>query len=213
VYVKEGRLEDAVQALNLASEHSPPASPWSVAWFTGLVNKQNGNLDDAIDNFRSILAMKDTEECRKREFHFTQDYNLQAELGQTLFERAKQERGPERAEQRQALLREAVQCFDDVLALDSENLSAHYNLALIYAQLGDQAKAEKHHEQHVKYKPDDNARDHAVSVARMNNPAANHAAEAIVIFDMQRPGTYGMSSTALAAFAEDVDSAKDTRHD
>jgi tetratricopeptide (TPR) repeat protein len=213
VYVKEGRLEDAVQALNLASEHSPPASPWSVAWFTGLVNKQNGNLDDAIDNFRSILAMKDTEECRKREFDFTQDYNLQAELGQTLFERAKQERGPERAEQRQALLCEAVQCFDDVLALDSENLSAHYNLALIYAQLGDQAKAEKHHEQHVKYKPDDNARDHAVSVARMNNPAANHAAEAIVIFDMQRPGTYGMSSTALAAFAEDVDSAKDARHD
>ena len=31
----------------------PPAPAWSVLWFTGLVNKQNGNFDEAIaDNFK-----------------------------------------------------------------------------------------------------------------------------------------------------------------
>jgi tetratricopeptide (TPR) repeat protein len=199
VYVKEGRLEDAVQALKLAADHTPPAPPWSVAWFTGLVNKQNGNLDEAIANFRSVLAMKDTEECRKREFDFTLDYNLLAELGQTLFERAKQERGPGRAKEREALLREAIEYFDQVLALDAENLTAHYNMQLIYAQLGDEAKAEEHHQLHLKYKPDDNARDHAIAVARMNNPAANHAAEAIVIYDLQRPGAHELPSTTVAS--------------
>ena len=188
VYIKEGRLEDAVQALRIAANHTPPAPPWSVAWFTGLVNKQNGHLDEAITNFRGILAMQDTEECRKREFDFTLDYNLQAELGQTLFERAKQERGPEHAAQREAFMNQAIACFDTVLALDVENLTAHYNLALIYAQLGDDQKAAEHRALYERFRPDDNARDRAVAIHRRNNPAADHAAQAIVIYPLQRPG-------------------------
>ena len=43
-----------------------------------------------------------------------------------------------------------------------------------------------HLEQYQKYKPDDNARGQAVAAARMSDPAANHAAEAIVIYDLNR---------------------------
>lgn len=190
VYIKEGRLDDAVAALNKAATHDPPAPPWSVAWFTGLVNKQNGHLDEAIRNFMSIIEMKDTEICRAREFDFSQDYTLLNELGQTLFERAKQERGENGRAERERLLREAASWFEKTLDLDSEDLAAHYNLALIYAQLGDGDGARRHQELHKKYKPDDNATDRAIALARLKDPAANHAAEAIVIYDAQRPGAY-----------------------
>ncbi|MEM7234174.1 MAG: multiheme c-type cytochrome, partial [Planctomycetota bacterium] len=78
VYVKEGRLEEAVEALKMASANDPPAPPWSVAWFTGLVNKQNGNLDDAITSFLS-LAKTEFPDARRRGFDFSRDYRLLVE--------------------------------------------------------------------------------------------------------------------------------------
>ncbi len=195
VYFKEGRLDDAVLALHRAGAHDPQAPPWTVAWFSGLVNKQNGFLDEAIEDFRSIVAM-DTAETRQREFDFSRDYRVLNELGQTLFERAKQERGDARRARREALLSQALGWFDKTLAIDPENLTAHYNLGLIYAQLGDREKADEHRALHAKYKPDDNARDQAVAAARLKYPAANHAAEAVVIYDLQREGAYQLSGYA-----------------
>jgi tetratricopeptide (TPR) repeat protein len=58
VYFKEGRLEDAVAALQRANDtnkFNPPGPRWTIAWLNGLVNKQNGYLDKAIAEFRSIL--------------------------------------------------------------------------------------------------------------------------------------------------------------
>jgi hypothetical protein len=40
---------------------------------------------------------------------------------------------------------------------------------------------------------DDNARDRAVAAARRANPAADHAAESVVIYDLQRSGAYGLT--------------------
>jgi tetratricopeptide (TPR) repeat protein len=185
VYVKEGTLQAAADALAAAAQMDPPAAAWSVAWFTGIVNKQNGFLDEAIANYRSIVEM-DTDETRRRGFDFSRDYRLLNELGQTIFERAKQERGDARHDRRREMLAEAIGWFDRVLVLDPENVSAHYNLALIHGQMGDDEKATRHRELHARYKPDDNARDRAVAAARMRYPAANHAAEAVVIYDLQR---------------------------
>ena len=189
VYFKEGRLDDAVAALQRASGFDPPAPAWSVAWFTGLVNKQNGYLDEAIANFKGLVDM-DTAETRRRGFDFSRDYRLLNELGQTIFERAKQERGPQAGTRRRRLLEEAVAIFVDVLRLDQENVTAHYNLALLYGQLSDEEKAARHRALHARYKPDDNARDRAVAAARIKYPAADHAADAVVIYDLARPGAY-----------------------
>lgn len=185
VYIKEGRLEEAVAALQAAAAFDPPAPPWSVSWFTGQVNKQNGYLDEAIENFETVVNM-DSEETRRREFDFSQDYILLNQLAQTYFERSKLERGEARLPERRRLQEVAISWFDRVLLLDPENMTAHYNLSLIYAQLGDSLKAEHHRQLHAKYKPDDNARDRAIVAARRNSPAADHAAEAIVIYDLQR---------------------------
>ena len=84
------------------------------------------------------------------------------------------------------MLEQAVQQFNKTLTLDSENVTAHYNLQIAYSQLGDAENAAKHQRLHARYKPDDNAGDRAVAIARKRYPAANHAAEALVIYDLQR---------------------------
>ncbi len=198
VYLKEGRLDEAVHSLQAASSHDPPAPPWSVAWFSGLVDKQNGQLDAAIDNFRKLVELKDTAECRERGFDFTFDYRLLNELGQTLFERAKQERGAARAGARRALIDEAMGWFDRALDIDPENVTAHYNMFLLFTEIGDTARATEHRTHHARYKPDDNARDHAIGAARRRYPAANHAAEAIVIYDLQREGAFELPGGAVS---------------
>jgi tetratricopeptide (TPR) repeat protein len=187
--LREGRLDDAAAALERAAKAKTPAPPWTITWFTGLVNKQNGRLDEAIADFKAVIGTQFAE-ARKREFDFSKDYGALGELGQTLYERAKMERGPQAQARREALLREAAAWFEKALALDSEDLASHYNLALISAALGDEPRAERHRKLYARYKPDDNARDTTVARHRMRNPAANHAAEAVVIYPLQRAGRY-----------------------
>ncbi len=206
VYLAQGTVQDrAIAALERAAafrgEEAAPA--WSVAWFTGLVNKQNGFLDEAIANFESIIAL-DTEETRRRGFDFSEDHNLLAELGQTLFERSKQERGDRRRAKREEFLHRAEKVFQRTLELDPERADAHYNLNLIYKQLGDEERAQTHFELHGKYKVDDNARDRAVAIARAADPAANHAAEAIVIYDLHREEAFERDSAERRAAAFEI---------
>jgi tetratricopeptide (TPR) repeat protein len=200
VYFKEGRLEEAVTALQRAGTFKPGPPRWTVAWFTGLVDKQNGYLDKAITEFRSVLYDR-YPELDQRGFDFSLDYEVINELGQTLFERAKMERGEAGKARRDELLQQAVAEFRRTLAIDSENLAAHYNLSLIHGILGDTAKAEEHRRLHERYRPDDNARDRAATIARRNNPAADNAAQAIVIYPMQRSGGFGLGPAARAAQA------------
>ncbi len=197
VYLAQGTVQDrAIAALERAAEFDPAAPGWSVAWFTGLVNKQNGYLDEAIINFESILALDD-EETRRRGLDFSRDYRLLNELGQTLFERAKQERGPKRRAERHRRLAEARDAFRATLELDPENITAHFNLDSIYKQLGEPEKAAEHFDLYQTYRPDDNSRDRVVTAHRAANPAADHAAEAIAIYDLQRPGAYLLDPVTL----------------
>ena len=202
VYFTEGRLNEAVDALNQTATFTDPAPPpWTVAWFHGLVNKQQGHLDKAIENFRSVLYDM-TPAMRERHFDFSKDYVVLDELGQTLFERSKQERGESRKADRERFLREAVAAFESTLELDSEDVMAHYNLAQIYRLLGDQEKAEEHRKSHLRYKSDDNAQDRAVNLARKKSEAADHAAEKLVIYYLHRKGAPGLPDEAAIEQAD-----------
>ena len=182
VLIREGRLMEAADSLRRAAANG--AYPWSVAWFGGLVDMQNGEFDAAI---RSFADLADTrfEEARRRGFDFSRDYRVQNALAQALFERAKL--AATSAEEGE-LLQSAANHHEAALAEDPENVAAHYGLAQIYARLGDQDAARRHRALHARYRPDDNAQDRAVAAARRRDPAANFAADALVVYDLQRTG-------------------------
>jgi tetratricopeptide (TPR) repeat protein len=196
---REGRLEEAVEALNRAAKHGtsqddPPAPRWTLNWLIGTVNREQGRLKEAETNFRSVLDDREP----SRDFDFSGDYDVINSLGSTLFEQAKAVRvdgDPER----QRLLREAAQTFEKTLVIDKENVAAHYNLHQIYEELGNKQKAEFHNAEHLKVKQDDNAQGRAVGLARQKYPAANQAAEAIVIYQLQRDGAPGLNTKTAKA--------------
>lgn len=203
-YYTEGRIAEAAEALRRAARAKDPAAPpWTLAWLSGLVQRDQGQLAEAEANFRSVLQMR-TPEMLRRGFDFSRDYEVINLLGQTLFDRAKQAHGEDQPALRDALLRAAADEFHRTLAEDSENVAAHHNLHLIYAQLGQTDLADKHQQLHARYKPDDNARDQALAAARRRYPAANHAAEAVVIYPLRPPDFDPPAAASAPAPREDL---------
>ncbi len=186
VLYAEGRLDEATEAAQRAAQHTDPPAPWwTVSWLSGVVNREQGRLEEAEKNFRAVLSPPSSD-LIARGFDFRQDYEVINLLGNTLFDRAKQIRDPARQAERDSLLKEAAAQFQQTLVLDAENIAAHYGLSLIYVLLGDDERADKHRELHQQYKLDDNARDQAVANARKQYPAANHASEPVVIYPLHR---------------------------
>jgi tetratricopeptide (TPR) repeat protein len=203
VYYTEGRLDEAVAAIERADKYTEPSAPkWTMNWLTGLINAQQGRLEFAAQNYRECLNDR-SEQAIARGFDFSKDYEVRALLGQTLYDLADRKRGEERT----ALLKEAVTEFEKILLLDSEHLGAHYRLAAIYGLLGDKEKAEKHRKLHLKYKEDDNARDRAVQIARKENPAAARVADRVVIYPLHRQGAPGLAQEAGGGKTNGVRSA------
>jgi tetratricopeptide (TPR) repeat protein len=199
VYFTEGRVDtgEAAEALARAGNHTDPPAPWwTLLWLSGMVHQQQGLLEEAEQDLRRVLDQP-TEETIRRGFDFSMDYEVRNQLGTILFDRARQFRGEANRAEREHYLRDAAAQFEKTLAIDSENVTAHHNLHLLYKQLGEAEKAEEHHRLHLRFKPDDNAADHAVKLARQKYPAANHAAEAVVIYPLQREGAPGLAGVTM----------------
>jgi hypothetical protein len=182
VYIKEGLVQqDAPEALARAAAIDPPAPEWSLLWFGARVSEMNGDYAGSIRNLREILR-GGFAQAAGRGFDFSKDYRVHVALGAALYQEALRERGDARRER----MTEAAAAYDAALALDPENLGAHWGLKQVYRDLGDAEREAHHAAEHARYKPDDNARDVAVAAARREYPAANRAAEAVVIYDLQR---------------------------
>ncbi len=183
VYLQEGRVQvEAPQALARAGD----APPWSLLWFSGLVNFENGRYREAARDFGELVK-GGFAEAKGRGFDFSRDYRLLNQLGRSVFQTALQQRGASRSDPRQVLLRESVEWFRKALEYDPENVEAHWGLRQAYRGLGEAERALEHDRLHARYKPDDNARDRATALARRRDPAANRAAERVVIYDLQHP--------------------------
>jgi len=192
VYLEEGRVDEAAEAVARAASHDDPAPPpWTLAWLAAQAGRQQGRLEEAEANLRTILETR-SPEMIARGFDFSLDYEVRNLLGLTLYDRARQLRSDADDAHRRALLEEAVKHFERVLRTDSENVVAHYNLRQLHAELGRDDLAAVHGSLHARYRRDDNAADRAVALARARYPAANHAAEAVVIYPLHRPGAPGL---------------------
>jgi tetratricopeptide (TPR) repeat protein len=207
VYNTEGQINEAVAALQRASEYSAEEGypRWTWAWLSGVVNRQQGRLDEAVLNLRSVLE-DHTPDMEARGFDFSLDFEVINLLGQTLFDQGRLRARQGRDDEARQLWQEAVAQFNKTLAIDSEDVTAHHNLQLLYAELGDEAKSQEHERLHRRYKPDDNAQGRAVRLAREKYPAANFAAEAVVKYSLQREDAPGFSivETAASTNAETV---------
>ena len=178
VFIQEGRLDAASEALKAALDKG--AYPWSVAWFSSQVDLQNGRIDAAISNLEQLIAANFAE-AQRRGFDFSKDYRAFHQLALAYFERSKQE---EIADNVSEWLEKSAAEYRKVLRLNPEYAAAHYGLSQVLQRLGDTEKAEYHSSEYERYRIDDNARDSAVSAARLKDPAANFAAEAVVIYDL-----------------------------
>lgn len=188
VYYQEGRLADAARALQRAGEGDAPAPAWTRAWFSALVDRENGRLDRAIETLQAIAETR-FDDARQRQFDFGVDTRVLKLLGRSLYERARQERGESRATRRHELLTESVEWLQRADAIDPEDYATHYNLSLSYEELGDNERAAYHHRLHEKYRPDQHAREQAVTAHRTTNAAANHSAETVAVYDLDRTAT------------------------
>lgn len=183
VYLKEGRLKEMAQVLKRAAEVQP--GYWKTAWLRGELNRENGFLDEAIEDFRRVLATKFPD----RGFDFSKDREIRRQLGDTLFKKAQREEegSPEQA----GVLREAVQELRLVLVIDPEDRQSHWLLAKCYHELGDKETEQAHLNAYDKYQVDNSVRDYAVRTYRQAHPWADHSAQAVVIYELKRPAGSG----------------------
>jgi tetratricopeptide (TPR) repeat protein len=134
VYIREGRYAEAVRDLNEASKANPPA-PWTVAWLSGQVSVKNARTrkdwDNAIAIFESVVDPQ--RQPRDRGFDFSLDYVVINELARALFDRSQLE-GDDEARRDPFLLR-AIEQYNRTLALDPEDLDAHFGLHQCYQTL------------------------------------------------------------------------------
>jgi tetratricopeptide (TPR) repeat protein len=100
-------------------------------FFYAKVLRDDGDYDAAIAHLEQVLEQ------------FSRDRVVHNELGRVLF-----------LEKRYA---DAVAEFEKTLAIDPEDLQAHYNLMLCYNGLGDDKKAEEHKERYLRFKADEAA--------------------------------------------------------
>ena len=129
-YQREGRIPDALDALEKAAAHQQPPAPWVINWLTGQINFRNGMLEEAIENFESVLRTRIPE----RKIDLSLDFEVNNELAAALYFRARRE--PVQSPERREWLKKTVAAYHRTLRIDSEDVAAHYGLGLA---LGDPA--------------------------------------------------------------------------
>jgi Flp pilus assembly protein TadD len=148
--IAEGRLDDAAASLAEAERRRPG---WGkTAFFRAALEKDEGRLADAEQDLKAVLA------------NYALDRVAWNNLGSVYWLAG---RYPE-----------AVEAYGKTLAIDAEDLTAHYNLMRVYRAMGDTAKASVEEKAWLKYKDDETAR--AVSSAlRLSNPWANRESQPV----------------------------------
>jgi tetratricopeptide (TPR) repeat protein len=129
VLVQEGDTAGARKVLEKSLAIDPKLARTN--FFYAKVLREYGEYDGAITHLRIVLAQ------------FPRDRVVHNELGRVLF-----------LQKRYA---DAVAEFEKTLAIDPEDLQAHYNLMLCYNGLGDDAKAEEHKARYLRFKADESS--------------------------------------------------------
>ena len=145
VRVQEGDPEGAREVLDRALSLEPDLA--KSHYFYGLTLKTEGRYDEALEHFRRAADA------------YPRDRVVRNQIGRLHF-----------------LKREfdtAVAEFEKTLAIDPEDLEAHYNLMLSYQGLGDPDRATTHRELYLRFKADESAQ-FLTGEYRRQNPQDNN---------------------------------------
>jgi Flp pilus assembly protein TadD len=146
--IAEGRLSDAAASLAEAERRRPG---WGkTAFFRATLEKDEGRLGDAEQDLKAVLAK------------FPVDRVAWNNLGAVYWLAG---RYPE-----------AVEAYGKTLAIDPEDLTAHYNLMRIYRGMGDMARASAEEKAWMKHKDDETARAVAADL-RLSDSWANRESQ------------------------------------
>jgi tetratricopeptide (TPR) repeat protein len=129
VLLQEGDTAGACKVLEKSLSIDPKLGRTNFFYAKAL--REDGDYDGAIIHLKTVLEQ------------FPRDRVVHNELGRVLF-----------LEKRYA---DAVAEFEKTLAIDPEDLQAHYNLMLCYNGLGNDAKAEEHKVRYLRFKADESA--------------------------------------------------------
>ena len=116
VYQREGRIPDALSALEKAAAHKEPAAPWVINWLTGQINASNNQLEAAVASFEAVLKTRIPE----RKFDFGLDFLVIDEMASALYTMARPL--PVKSQERKKWLTKAIAAYHRTLAIDSEDV-------------------------------------------------------------------------------------------
>jgi tetratricopeptide (TPR) repeat protein len=148
--VQEGDMDRARTVLEKALALSPDLA--RAHFFYAKVLRSDGNYHDAAEHLRKVLTQ------------YPRDRVALNDLGRILFLQRK--------------YMEAVKVLQDVLAVDPEDLQAHYNLMLCYNGLGDEKQAHEHQIRYLRFKADE-ASQAITGPYRQLNPEDNNERQPI----------------------------------
>ena len=146
----EGNLEGARDVLSRALAISPNLA--RAHYFFSRVLKGEGAYDEALSHLKTVIEQ------------YPKDRVVRNDAGRILFLQKK--------------YADAVKEFQAVLAIDPEDLQAHYNLMLCYNGLGDEKLALEHQKRYLRFKADEAAQA-LTGPYRNANPEDNNERQAI----------------------------------
>ena len=148
--IQEGNMEGAEQILRKALTVAPTLA--KTHFFLGVALRSFGRYDEALAHLRQAAAQ------------YPRDRVVLNQIGRVLFLTRQ--------------YRNAIVEFQKVLAIDPEDLQAHYNLMLCHQGLGDDASAEKERKLYERFKADEAAQSITGDYRRLN-PHDNNERQAI----------------------------------
>jgi len=148
--VQEGDMDRARGVLQKAIALKPDLA--RAHYFYARVLRSDGNYDGASDQLRQVIVQ------------YPRDRVVLNDYGRVLFLQRK--------------YRDAVKVLNSVMAIDPEDLQAHYNLMLCYKGMGDEKQAHEHEVRYLRFKADEAAQT-ITGPYRQAHPEDNNERQAI----------------------------------
>ena len=180
-YMLQGRLDEAVEALQRAAVEGSTVPPWGVTYLSGVLDLDRGLLAPAHERFTALARMQASHfpMATARGFDFSGDDALLLDLAEVELRLARTGKVDGYTE--------ALASIDSVLARNPQSARAWWlrTQALRESGAGSEEVSEARLN-HERFRPDDQSAERAVRAARSRYPWADHAAEPSAIYDLHR---------------------------